>query len=439
VIAGGDVGQRGLRERIETGVYRQHAVNCPVTEKGSRRECSCPYWVSGGRGRTATVTGDKKAARKKRLELLTARPVASAAPRAAAPPDVKELFGAYFRSRLNKISHKQQRDEAQLYRAYVRGTVFEGLPVPLAEIVLGRISLEHLDAWSNGMHGLYEAARKDEAAKLKPSRPCSHRNLQKAHELVARVFAFGVEREYLSKSPAAHIGAKKRESNNHAAVRDVLSSEQLRMLVRGCDQVHERTMIRAASEACLRKGEVIGLLWNCVDLDARTIEIRAAAEQWTSEDGLVKRLKGVKNNEARTLRISSAFAEDLRVLREGAFRKGASQHSPVWPGRDGCDSLLNDRSPNRVLKRAVVRANAALDAESKSAGPRPESERLRVTFHGLRHTGASLLLGRGEPLINVSRFLGHKSIDVTARIYAHIANPDQTHGVADQWDAFWSS
>lgn len=42
-----------------------------------------------------------------------------------------------------------------------------------------------------------------------------------------------------------------------------------------------------------------------------------------------------------------------------------------------------------------------------------------ITFHGLRHTSAILLIAEGVPLKNVSRRLGHSNISTTGDIYAH--------------------
>jgi integrase len=39
--------------------------------------------------------------------------------------------------------------------------------------------------------------------------------------------------------------------------------------------------------------------------------------------------------------------------------------------------------------------------------------------HDLRHTAASLLLAQGVPAPEVSRMLGHASVDITYRLYAH--------------------
>ena len=43
----------------------------------------------------------------------------------------------------------------------------------------------------------------------------------------------------------------------------------------------------------------------------------------------------------------------------------------------------------------------------------------RITFHGLRHTSATLSLQAGTLPHVVSKRLGHKKIEITLNIYAH--------------------
>jgi integrase len=45
---------------------------------------------------------------------------------------------------------------------------------------------------------------------------------------------------------------------------------------------------------------------------------------------------------------------------------------------------------------------------------------LRLHFHGLRHTHASLLLRRGVPVKVVSERLGHSSPAITMAVYQHV-------------------
>jgi integrase len=44
---------------------------------------------------------------------------------------------------------------------------------------------------------------------------------------------------------------------------------------------------------------------------------------------------------------------------------------------------------------------------------------LKITFHGLRHTHISQLLGDGYPITTVSRRAGHAKVSITLDIYGH--------------------
>ena len=51
----------------------------------------------------------------------------------------------------------------------------------------------------------------------------------------------------------------------------------------------------------------------------------------------------------------------------------------------------------------------------------------RITFHGLRHTHATLLLLAGVNVKAVSARLGHSSIQITLDSYAHLLPEMEQH------------
>jgi integrase len=53
----------------------------------------------------------------------------------------------------------------------------------------------------------------------------------------------------------------------------------------------------------------------------------------------------------------------------------------------------------------------------------------KITFHGMRHTCATLLLQAGEPVHVVSKRLGHARVEITLNTYAH-ALPDMQRQAA---------
>lgn len=69
-----------------------------------------------------------------------------------------------------------------------------------------------------------------------------------------------------------------------------------------------------------------------------------------------------------------------------------------------------------MVERACLRAGLTI----------ANGDRLRplVCLHGLRHTAASIMLTSGASLLVVSRQLGHASVDITARTYAHLVEDE---------------
>lgn len=52
-----------------------------------------------------------------------------------------------------------------------------------------------------------------------------------------------------------------------------------------------------------------------------------------------------------------------------------------------------------------------------------------VTLHGLRHSGASIMLKNGVDIATVSKVLGHASIDITLKTYAHLFNDSKKEAI----------
>ena len=86
-----------------------------------------------------------------------------------------------------------------------------------------------------------------------------------------------------------------------------------------------------------------------------------------------------------------------------------------------------ESSPTHICSRVLTEAGLVDD------GGKP-----LVTLHGLRHTGASLMLAQGVPLIVVSRHLGHANPQTTARIYAHLIDDAQLAAAPAAFEAIYA-
>ena len=58
----------------------------------------------------------------------------------------------------------------------------------------------------------------------------------------------------------------------------------------------------------------------------------------------------------------------------------------------------------------------------------------KITFHGLRHSCASLLGSQGVPIKVIQEMLGHSSITVTMDVYSHVL-PDMQQQAASAMDS----
>jgi integrase len=155
----------------------------------------------------------------------------------------------------------------------------------------------------------------------------------------------------------------------------------------------------------LRRGEVVGLRWRDVDLNARYLRIEQSAVSVNGQTvlGPPKSSYGVRTVALDHQTVAELHWHGCRQRLENRDRIGTPVLSEmVFTDLDG--EALDPTYVSRHFDRLV----------KKHGLP-------RIRLHDLRHTSASIGLASGETLLEVSRRLWHSSISVTADIYSHIA------------------
>lgn len=166
-----------------------------------------------------------------------------------------------------------------------------------------------------------------------------------------------------------------------------------------------------------RRGEVLGLRWRDVDLDAGQVRIRRAL---TVVDG-VPRLLAPKTSRSRALHVGASVVAALRRERQAQEQRRTTATS--WDDRWGL--VFTGDDGGHVDPMAVTQQFRAL----VRAAPVPV-----IRLHDLRHTHASLLLADGVPIKVVSERLGHTTIAMTLDVYGHLL-PGMDAEAADRFDA----
>jgi integrase len=171
----------------------------------------------------------------------------------------------------------------------------------------------------------------------------------------------------------------------------------------------------------LRRGEVLGLRWEDIDLEAATMRITGAVLR---QQKRLERTATKTKGSVRLLPLPKVLVDALKAhrARQDVERQeeGWQEHGLVFPSQTG--GLYEPRNLNHHFDRALKRAGL------------PKTTR----FHDLRHSAATLMLLQNVPLRVISQILGHTQMRTTADTYAHVL-PELERQAADQIDALFGT
>ena len=155
----------------------------------------------------------------------------------------------------------------------------------------------------------------------------------------------------------------------------------------------------------MRLGETLGLRWQDIDLEGKTLTISQTMQCVNREIKFVKRAK--TKGSRRTIDLPSNLIVFMKKLQLEQETQKRWTHKDVYEDHDlvccrETGTPINLHSFGSYFIRLAKRAG------------------INISFHGLRHTHASLLLKAGEYPKVISERLGHTQIGITMDIYSHI-------------------
>ena len=207
--------------------------------------------------------------------------------------------------------------------------------------------------------------------------------------------------KYLPENPAANIPIPKKVP---ARKRDIifLEKEDALDFIDKLDMQHLRYICHISLHTGMRLGEVLGLEWKNVNIFKKEIRICQSLAHSNKE----LYIKGVKNDEERTVPIWDEFAsflERIRLQRKKErifFGEAYSNNDLVVCKADGY--YFHPKYTSNTFK------------------PRADKYCPGLTIHSFRHTFASILLKKGVDMKMIQELLGHKDFSMTSDIYSHI-------------------
>jgi integrase len=270
---------------------------------------------------------------------------------------------------------------------------------------LGRLKLDELrpdqiaqakDAWLSGRRS---TARQ----------PLSAATVHKHLVVLRRALAEAVKLRLIAVNPADDIQSP---SVRPLTERRALTEEEIRLLITAARGTRYDLPIRLTLATGLRQGELLGLRWDDVDLDAGTLSVRRTLSYVA---GALIFGPPKTDRSRRVIELSAASVSALRDHRTEQYSRRLML-GPAWQENDLVfPSTLGAPWLSRVLYRGfrqVVNRSEIANAES-------------VTWHCMRHTAATQWLLHGVDVFTVSRRLGHASAAFTMDVYGHMLRGQQ--------------
>lgn len=328
--------------------------------------------------------------------------------------------------RHNRTYHTYDDTLAALYPGVSRGGSTEGRPLPEPTATLG----QWLDWWltedvapsraASTAYGYRNIVRRhllpalgdiplwklspllfQTYLSMKLGEGLSPNTVLKHYNLLHTALRQAVRLRLLPKDPSQDVTPPRLNPSRYTCY----SPQQLRILFQATEGTTLGLAVRLAAYLGLRRSEITGLRWQCVDLKAQVVLI----QEVRTEVGGQEVLKEPKPQwSIRRLGISGCAELLVALERAWINRKSDDPTEFVLLRPDGTPP-----SPD-LITRQMARLT--------------ETHHLpKITLHGLRHSFASIANSQHIPMHDISHTLGHSSITVTSSIYTHLF--DETESV----------
>lgn len=184
-----------------------------------------------------------------------------------------------------------------------------------------------------------------------------------------------------------------------------LTEEEARIFLDAAQEEPFEALYVLALTTGMRQGELLALRWRDTDLEMVSLHVRGSLQR-TAQGLQIVEPKTASSR--RQVSLTTAALDALRrhrvVQAERRLQIGAA-----WQDND----LVFPNEIGRPLDSSNLRRRSFLPLLGKA-------NLARIRFHDLRHTAATLMLGRGVHPKVVAEMLGHSQISITLDLYSHV-------------------
>ena len=178
----------------------------------------------------------------------------------------------------------------------------------------------------------------------------------------------------------------------------------------------------------LRVGELCGLRWCDINFDTKILTV-ANQIIYDRELKILVFSEVLKSSTShRNISLPKILIDHLKAIKGTALDTDF-----IVLNRDG--TMYNPRNLSMNFTKSIYKYRESIEnlKDENKKIPKDYMQLKQITFHGLRHTHATLLIFNGENIKVVSDRLGHKDIATTLNTYTHIMD-DMKNNTADLLD-----
>ena len=286
----------------------------------------------------------------------------------------------------------------QMIRSYVVPRIG---PTSIADVDGAMLNALYADLLANGRTGA--------SGKRGGLSPKTVRNV---HGMLHRAFKDAVRWRRLAVNPADAADQPRKQTPEMR----VWNAEQLRTFTEATTDDRLGAVWRLFAFTGMRRGEVVGLRWSDIDLDANRLTIRQTISMAGDrpEVGTPKTSAG-----ARTISLDPGTVAALRRWRKVQTEERLLMGGG-WQGTEH-DLIVTEPDGTPIHPQVLTRR---FHAATKAAGVP------LIRLHDVRHSYATAALNSGVPVKVLSQRLGHADIAVTLRVYSHVLDGDDEAAAA---------
>ncbi|MBU3075623.1 tyrosine-type recombinase/integrase [Clostridium estertheticum] len=249
----------------------------------------------------------------------------------------------------------------------------------------------------------------------------SERTILYHHRVISSILNTAMQWQFIISNPATRVAPPKTQKKEAKHLDEIQSVYLLELL--NNEPIKYKAMVYLSIFGGMRMGELTGLEWSDLDMENGLLSIHQASQYLPGKGIFTKTTKNISSE--RVISLADAVITILRQYKLWQNIEKVNMGS-LWD--DKCTRIFTTRegspifptTPGNWFSKFIKKHNdMIMNNDSIKKEDREPYLISTISFHGLRHTSASLLIGEGTDIATVSKRLGHAEISTTLNIYTH--------------------